>query len=268
MLNFISFGSGSSGNCYYLYTETDGLLIDTGVGLRTLKKHFHDFGLKPGHVKHLLVTHDHADHVKSVGSFSCDYNVPVFASLKVHEGIVGNYCVRRKVNPANVKVIRKGDTFRLGEFTITSFDVPHDSSDNLGFKIQCEDVTFCLITDAGHVNDEMRQCINEANYLVIEANHDEEMLRSGSYPQYLKDRIMGPNGHLSNHDCANAIAENATPRLRHVFLCHLSEENNHPELARKTVEMVLRSHGIVPGKDFMLDVLKRTMPTGIFELKG
>ena len=93
------------------------------------------------------------------------------------------------------------------------------------------------------------------------------MLRVGPYPQYLKDRILGPIGHLSNKDCAAAIAENATPKLKHVWLCHLSEENNHPELARKTVEMVLQSYGLLPGKDFLLDVLKRKMPSGVFELK-
>ena len=123
------------------------------------------------------------------------------------------------------------------------------------------------MTDVGHVTDEMKSFINEANYLVIEANHDEEMLLQGPYPQYLKNRIMGSEGHLSNKDCAKALAENATPALRHVWLCHLSEENNHPELARKTVEMILQSYGIIPGKDFMLDVLKRKTPTGIFELK-
>jgi phosphoribosyl 1,2-cyclic phosphodiesterase len=267
MLNFISFGSGSSGNCYYLYTEKDGLLIDTGVGLRILKKHFHDFGLKPAQVNYVLVTHDHADHVKSVGSFSCDFNVPVYASRKVHNGIASNYCVRRKIDNENIRVIQEGDTFQLGDFTITSFPVPHDSSDNLGFKIVCEGISFCLMTDAGHVSDEMKTFIGEADYLVIEANHDEEMLRVGPYPQYLKDRILGPIGHLSNKDCAAAIAENATPKLKHVWLCHLSEENNHPELARKTVEMVLQSYGLLPGKDFLLDVLKRKMPSGVFELK-
>ena len=112
----------------------------------------------------------------------------------------------------------------------------------------------------------MKLYINDANYLVIEANHDEEMLKSGPYPQYLKDRVHSARGHLSNKDCALALAENATPELRHVWLCHLSEENNHPELARKTVEMILQSYGIVPGKDFQLDVLKRKVPSEIYEL--
>ena len=96
MLRFISFGSGSSGNCYYLFTETDSLLIDVGVGIRTLKKHFHNYGLRFEDVHNILITHDHADHVKSVGSLSNDYHLPVYTTRKVHSGIENNYCVRKK----------------------------------------------------------------------------------------------------------------------------------------------------------------------------
>lgn len=268
MLRFISFGSGSSGNCYYLFTETDSLLIDVGVGIRTLKKHFHNYGLRFEDVHNILITHDHADHVKSVGSLSNDYHLPVYTTRKVHSGIDNNYCVRKKINGANVHVVEKGVPFVLGEFRITPFGVPHDSTDNVGYQVECGGVTFCLITDVGHITDEMKAFIGRANYLVLEANHDEEMLQQGPYPQYLKDRILGPNGHLSNTSCGKALAENATAALRHVWLCHLSEENNHPELARKTVEQILRSYGIVAGKDFMLEVLKRKTPSEIYTLKA
>ena len=122
------------------------------------------------------------------------------------------------------------------------------------------------MTDVGIVTDEMKPFISAADYLVIEANHDPEMLRNGNYPQHLQDRILGPRGHLSNRDCGIAIAENASPRLKHVWLCHLSDENNHPELAKKTVEQALASYGILAGVDFQVDVLKRKVPTGVFDL--
>jgi phosphoribosyl 1,2-cyclic phosphodiesterase len=122
------------------------------------------------------------------------------------------------------------------------------------------------MTDVGRVTDEMAAFIGGADYLVIEANHDYEMLQQGPYPQYLKDRITGGNGHLNNKLCGEAIAQNMKETLKHVWLCHLSEENNHPELARKTVETILRSHGVIIKNTLQLDVLKRTMPTGIFEL--
>ena len=266
MLRFISFGSGSSGNCYYLFTETDSIIIDVGVGIRSLKKHFRNYGLRFEDVHHILVTHDHADHVKSVGSLSTDYHLPVYATHKVHVGIERNYCVRKKIAPNLVHVIEKNVPFQLGEFRVTPFGVPHDSSDNVGYFIECESVNFCLITDVGHITDEMHDFIGRANYLVLEANYSVEMLQQGPYPQYLKERILSPNGHLSNDECGRTLADYATPSLRHVWLCHLSEENNHPELARKTVEQILRSKGIVVGKDFGLEVLKRKTPSEIFKL--
>ena len=135
------------------------------------------------------------------------------------------------------------------------------------FRIEACGVVFCLITDAGHVTSVMEEQVAKANYLVLEANHDEDMLMMGTYPAYLKGRIRGDKGHLCNKESAKLIAEHATPILKHVWLCHLSEENNHPELARKTVEGLLRSFGIIPGVDFELDILKRKSPSDLYELK-
>lgn len=241
-------------------------MIDVGVGLRSLKKHFHNYGMRFEDIHHILVTHDHADHVKSVGSLSNDYHLPVYTTRKVHVGIERNYCVRKKIAPDMARIVEKGVPFTLGEFTITPFGVPHDSTDNVGYQVECEGVTFCLITDVGHITDEMHDFISRANYLVIEANHSVEMLLQGNYPQYLKERILGPTGHLSNDACGEALAHFATDKLRHVWLCHLSEENNHPELARKTIEQILRGYGIVVGKDFEMEVLRRKTPSEIYKL--
>lgn len=267
MFKFISFGSGSSGNCYLLYTETDALMIDVGLGTRILKKRFSDYGLNLANVHNIIVTHDHADHVKSVGCMSHEYNLPVYATEKVHKGIKRNYCVRHKIDPSLVKFVEKGRTEQIGEFNVTPFEVPHDSTDNVGYRVVHDGVTFCIITDAGEITDEIKPFISEANYLVIEANHDEQMLLSGPYPQYLKERILSSTGHLSNKACGEAIATYATPRLHTAWLCHLSEENNHPELARKTVESILSQHGIVVGCDFELVVLKRKSPSDMYDLK-
>lgn len=267
MLKFVSFGSGSSGNCYYLYTETEGLIIDIGVGIRTLKKQFRDFGLSLSSIHYVLITHDHADHIKSVGSISHECHLPVYATKNVHLGIDRNYCVARKLTPEMKRFVNVGEPLQLGPFRVTPFYVPHDATENVGYQIVVGGVTFCIITDVGEITDEVRNYISSADYLVIEANHDVEMLMQGPYPQHLKDRIHSRTGHLSNKDCGIALAENLKPGIRRVFLCHLSEENNHPELARKTVETVLREYGIIAGKDFQLDVLKRKTPSGIFELE-
>ena len=173
----------------------------------------------------------------------------------------------REINNHLIRRLEKGELMRLGEFEIHSFEVPHDGTDNVGYFIQHNGVNFCIITDIGHITQEVSDHISMANYLVLEANYDKSMLDMGPYPAYLKARIASPTGHLSNEDCGKALSEFATPRLKHVWLCHLSEENNHPELARKTVETILRSVGIVPGKDFQLDVLRRKVPSSIYFLK-
>ena len=266
MLRFISLGSGSSGNCYYLFTETDGLIIDVGLGIRTLKKYFRDYGLSLSSIHHVCITHDHADHIKSVGSISHEYHLPIHATAMVHAGIDRNYCVQRKLETTMKRIVTPGEPVQMGSFRVTPFSVPHDATENVGYQIEAEGITFCIITDAGSVTDEMRTYISRADYLVIEANHDVEMLMQGPYPLHLKNRIKSAIGHLSNQDCAFAIAENMKEGLKHVWLCHISEENNHPELARKTVESILRQHGIVAGKDLELEILRRKTPTGIYTL--
>ncbi len=253
-----------------LFTEQAALIFDVGLGMRTLKKHMKGYGIKLPEQTAVLVTHDHADHVKSVGSLSKDHNLPVYTTHKVHAGIERNWCVRNKIAPSMVHIVDKNQTFELNGFTVTPFGVPHDSTDNVGYCVQYEDITFVLMTDIGHLTDEIREYIGRANYLVIEADYEEEMLRTGPYPEHLKTRISGPYGHTSNTECGLALAQNATQELRHVWLCHLSDENNHPELAEKTVKQILRSHGIVagnePGADFQLDVLKRKTPSEVFDL--
>lgn len=267
MLRFISIGSGSSGNCYYLTTGSDSLFIDAGVGIRTLKKHMIANGIDPRNGEsRILVTHDHADHIKSVGYMSEEYCIPVYAISEVHTGIVRNCCVHKKVPKPMVNVLNLNERIQIGSFCVTPFAVPHDSAGNVGYRIEAEGVVFCLMTDVGHITEEMQTYIGEANYLVIEANYEDEMLRNGTYPQYLKERISSGTGHLSNHACGEAIANYGTAELRHVWLCHLSEENNHPTAALKTVEGVLRSYGLIAGKDFQLEVLKRRVPSEFYDL--
>lgn len=266
MLNFISFGSGSSGNSYLLYNDSDALLIDSGIGVRQLKKNFFDYGLRRDTIKAILVTHDHADHVKSVGVVSSELHVPVFATSDVHLGIQKNYCVRKKIESGLVRYVEKGKTFQIGSFSVSAFGVPHDSLDNVGYCVDYKGMTFCLMTDIGEITQEIRSNISRANYLVIEANHDEQMLLDGPYPRYLKERVAGSGGHLSNRVSATVLEECATETLRHVWLCHLSEENNHPELVRKTFEQMIIRRTERGRSTFTFDILKRKVPTGPFQL--
>jgi phosphoribosyl 1,2-cyclic phosphodiesterase len=265
-LKFICLASGSSGNCFYLGTEEYGFLIDAGIPVRTIKSALKEVGLDFERIMGVFVTHDHADHIKSLGTLGEKYNIPIYATRATHVGINKNYCMTQKLVSC-MRYVEKEEVLRFRDFHITPFEVPHDGNDNVGYFIECDGKCFCFITDLGHITDTVASYITRAHYLVIEANYDEEMLAHGPYPQYLKDRITGPNGHLSNKATAKFLAGNLTEELRYIWLCHLSRENNHPELAYKTVEWELRGVGIIPGKDLYLAALKRTTPSELFEFE-
>lgn len=267
MLTFLSFGSGSCGNCYYLSNDEGAILIDAGVGIRRMKRNMKEFGLSFSSIRGIIITHDHADHIKAAGQISKEYNIPVYATELVHKGIRTNYHASKPVDADNVRLIEEGVEFGLGGFSITAFGLPHDSLENMGYCIRRSDTTFTIMTDVGMPTEAVKEYIARSNYLVLESNYDVEMLRGGKYPRILQDRIMSGTGHLSNRQAAEVLAESIHPCLKQVWLCHLSEENNHPELARKTMEMHLRSFGIIAGKDFQLEVLRRQIPTGPFRLE-
>lgn len=261
-MDFISFGSGSSGNCYYLREEDFGIVIDVGISLRTLKRAFHDHGLPMSQLRAILITHDHTDHVKAVGMLSGEFHLPVYAEPVVHKSISANHFVRSKIEPALRKPFSAGQEMQLGPFHIEAFPVPHDSAANSGFFIETPNTNFCLMTDMGSITDRMKTYIARAENLVIETNYDETMLEAGHYPPFLKARIRSDRGHSSNAQTAQALSENLTPKTKHLFLCHLSAENNHPELARKKVEAALSTLPHPP----RLHVLRRSVPSDVFNL--
>lgn len=267
MLNFISFGSGSSGNCYYLYNEEadEAILIDAGVGIRRLKRFVKEYEVNMKAVKGVIITHDHADHIKAISNIMSELNVFAYTTENIHRGMNANYTVKH-IDTASAINIEKGTEFTIGSFHITAFPIPHDSTENVGYEIRCGEKNFTIMTDVGMPTETIKEHIRRANYLVLEANYDEEMLKNGPYPKTLKERITSGSGHLSNNQTASLLLENLHPDLSHVWLCHLSEENNHPELARKTIEYTLRTFGIIAGKDFQLEVLRRQLPTGPWKL--
>lgn len=265
-INFLSLASGSSGNCYYLGTSSYGILIDAGIGIRTIKKTLKNISVPLETIRAVFVTHDHADHIKAIGHLGEKCNIPIYATQQTHEGIRRSYCVTEKLTPGNIRYIEKGNTVEIENFRISAFEVPHDGTDNVGYCIQIEEKVFSFLTDIGHITPIAAEYICKANYLVLEANYDEEMLKMGNYPFHLKKRISGPNGHLSNSIAAEFLADNFSEKLKYIWLCHLSKDNNHPELAYKTVELKLRDKGIITGKDVEVIALKRSTPSDLYEL--
>lgn len=265
-LYFKCFASGSSGNCYYLGTDRSALLIDAGIGIRTLRKGFKDAGMDFGKVRAVFVTHDHADHIKAVGHLANRFHLPVYSTPEVHRGMQHSYCMTERLSVPEMQFITKGATKELDDFRVTCFEVPHDGTDNVGYLVEAGGKTFAFLTDIGHITATAAAYIDLANYLVLEANYDEAMLQAGPYPAYLKARIAGPNGHLSNREMAEHLAEHFPPGLRRLWPCHLSKDNNHPELVLKTIEAAFRERGIVVGRDVLVEPLRRMTPSELYVL--
>ncbi|MDR2809498.1 MAG: MBL fold metallo-hydrolase [Tannerellaceae bacterium] len=263
-LYFLSLASGSSGNCYYLGTSEYGILIDAGIGIRTIRKILKENSIDFSQIIALLITHDHADHIKTAGCLGETYHIPVYATEAVHKGIDSSRYVTETLGTSR-RIIEKGITFAIRDFHITAFEVPHDSTDNVGYHIRFGSHTFMFATDVGHITRTISAYVSKTNHLIIEANYDEEMLLSGSYPQFLKERVSSSTGHLSNREAAEFLATHYHPELKNIWLCHLSRDNNHPELAYKTVNIRLFNEGIRVGKDVSLTTLKRSTPSDLYE---
>jgi len=252
-LRFLSIASGSSGNSYYLGNSEYGILIDAGVGPRVIKKRLKEIGVEMDRLFAVFVTHDHYDHIKSVATLGEVYHLPVYSTAKVHRGIAFNCKVTEKLSPANKRLIENGATVEVKGFKVSSFSLPHDASDNTGYVVEYEGLTFTFATDLGEVTDQLCNYIGKSDYLLLESNYDETMLKNGSYPYVLKQRVASNHGHLSNAEASKALATFASNRLKQVFLCHLSKENNTPDLAFQEISNALKTTTEVT-------VLPRTTP--------
>ncbi|MDR1436492.1 MAG: MBL fold metallo-hydrolase [Candidatus Symbiothrix sp.] len=265
VLKFLSLASGSSGNCYYLGTDEYGILFDAGIGIRTIKKILKEHQIGLDRIMAVFITHDHADHIKGVSALGEKCGIPVYATELVHTGIGSSRYISEKLSVSR-RILEKEQAVIIRDFKITAFDVPHDSADCVGYSVDFHHHKWVLATDVGHINETVAQYIRPANHLVIEANYDREMLVSGNYPSFLKARIKNGYGHLCNTETAEFLAANFDLHLKNIWLCHLSKDNNHPDLAYKTVEIALGKYGIRIGKEVNLTALKRGYPSEMYLL--
>ncbi len=241
-VRFKSFSSGSCGNCYYIGLFPDdsrraeaGVLIDAGVSPRRLKKELQTEGLCFDDFGAVLITHDHMDHIRSLGSICKHIGKPVWATQRLHRALGFNPMTRDWI--ASQRVIMSENAWNdviAGRISVRPFEMPHDASQTVGYAILLDSYKFVIMTDIGRMTDEALSWARQADTVVIESNYDPEMLRLGPYPPELQARIRGGHGHLSNPECAEAIAAFRHEGLRHIFLCHLSEHNNTPQLAYET----------------------------------
>lgn len=273
-LHFISLGSGSSGNCCYIGTRHGGVLVDAGVKTEEVEKMLAANGISMGMVKALLITHDHSDHVRYAYNMVRNHkHMRVFTTNRVLNGIFRRHNLSKRLKDYHTPIFKE-IPFRVADFEITAFEVPHDSTDSMGFSISFDGRNFVLATDLGSIAPRARHYMSRANYLVIEANYDPEMLRYGRYPEYLKARIATDHGHMQNEDTGAFLKEIVNPNLKYVFLCHLSKDNNTPSKALKAVRTALEEAGITVGNaaetildrkaDIQLMALPRFDPSRFF----
>lgn len=246
-LYFCSFGSGSSGNSCYVGSAEGGLIVDVGIRPEDLERGLAANGVSMSHVKGVLLTHDHADHVKYVYALLRNHrHLKLFCTNRVLNGMLRKHSISKRIKEYHVPIFKE-IPFKMLEFEITAFDVPHDGSDNMGFSIEFDSRRFVIATDLGEVTERAYHYMSRATYLMIEANYDAYMLRMGRYPEYLKARIASGFGHLDNRQTAAFLTEIINPGLNHIFLCHLSKDNNTPQIALRTVREALEAKGIKVG---------------------
>lgn len=243
MLRFMSLSSGSAGNCYFLGTEDKGILIDAGVSLRMMKRILLSNSLDVDSFSSVLITHDHMDHIRNLGSYCKRMGKPVYMTSALRNArFLGSSPVRDFA--VTLEENRWND---VNGFKVRYFVVPHDATQTVGYAITAEGHRFVIMTDIGHMTEEALAFASEADTVVLESNYDMDMLISGPYTHDLKMRICKGNGHLSNDECAAAIKSFWHPGLRNLFLCHLSENNNTPDRAYACALKALDELGVERG---------------------
>ena len=273
---FMSFGSGSSGNCSYLGTFDSGILIDAGVDMDQVFDTLKLNGIFPHSVKGIILTHDHQDHVRYVYSYlRKNKHLRVYCTPKLLTGLLRRHNISRCIREYH-EPIYKEIPFRLAAMNITAFETSHDGTDNMGFNIEIGDCNFVVATDMGVITPRAEYYMAKANHLMIESNYDSKMLANGTYPEYLKSRVSGERGHLDNAVAAEFVVNHYHEQLRNVFLCHLSNDNNRPEIACHVMTQALVERGITVGdgsntpeqrnRDLQIYALPRFKPSPLFVL--
>ena len=246
-LYFMSLGSGSSGNCCYVGCDTFGVLIDAGVDPDKVFESLKHNGVKPEMVKALLLTHDHGDHVRYAYKVVRKYkHIRIYCTPKMLTGMLRRHSISSRVKDYHQQ-IWKEIPFKVSTMEITAFEVQHDGTDNCGYLITCNGRNFVISPDQGQIVQRSAHYMSQAEYLMVESNYDNDMLTRGEYPEYLKNRIRNPKGHLDNVVTAEFVAENYSEKLKYVFLAHLSADNNTPDLARTAMTNALTAKNISVG---------------------
>lgn len=260
MARYCALFSGSKGNCTYIGTKSGGVLVDVGVSAKRISEALAAREIDPTGIQGVFITHEHTDHIAGLKVLTKRYGWTVYASKGTLSRLLqdGGISTAGDVVPLDtVKVV-------VGDVCVTPFHTPHDAAESMGFCVETADERkIGIATDMGVMRQEVQNLLSSCDLVHIESNHDIAMLKNGSYPQYLKERILSNYGHLSNAMCANAVAALGKAGVTRFTLAHLSEQNNLPSLALSVNRAALREVGLAEGSDYLLDAAPPVSDKGI-----
>ena len=234
LMKFCTLSSGSGGNASFITDGKTSILVDCGINAKRVREALNFIGEDPDRLSGIIVTHEHSDHVAGVGVASRAFDAPVYANLQTMEAM-RRQKVFGKLPPEKLIVFQNNESFRLGTLVIKAFHTSHDAADPVGFTVESGSSKVAILTDTGYITREAMENVPGAGAVLLEANHDEEMLKKGGYPYILKQRILSTRGHLCNELAADMAVSLIRSGTGNIILAHLSRENNLPEVALHTV---------------------------------
>mgnify|MGYP000017345390 FL=1 len=262
-MKICSLFSGSSGNAVFIAAERTKLLVEAGLSGKKIAGALCSIGESLSEISAILVSHEHIDHIRGAGVLSRKYDLPIYASRGTWEAMdqmIG------PVRECNKKIFSSYVPFEIGDITITPFPIPHDANEPVGYSFSSAGRKATIATDIGHISMDLLRNFEDSDLLLLESNHDLEMLKMGPYPWPLKQRIAGKHGHLSNDAAGEVVAYMAERGTKKFLLGHLSKENNFPELAYQTVRSVLCEKCVNAGSDITLDIALRDRASRVIEI--
>lgn len=262
-LEFTTIASGSSGNCVYVGTENTKILIDAGLsGIKT-EKALKEINISPENLDAIFVTHEHTDHIEGVGVLSRRYNLPIYATEGTWENMSGKI---GEISSKNKNIVYPYENIILNDLCLNPFSIPHDAKQPVAYTIKWNNKKIAIATDMGHITKDIIENLRYCDALILESNHDINMLKNGPYPPQLKTRVLGKFGHICNEISGKLLACIMNNNLKNVFLAHISKENNTPDLAYITVKNILEEFGIFEKRDVNLHIAKEYGATKIIKL--
>jgi phosphoribosyl 1,2-cyclic phosphodiesterase len=249
-------GSGSKGNCTLLATEKTRVLIDAGLSCRETYARLATIGEPPDGLDAVVISHEHTDHINGLRVLALDAKLPIYISRPTRDAVSWDARLQ------SFEHFAPSEKFTIGDIEVAPFPIPHDAVDPVAFTFDAQGIRISVVTDLGYIPEVVKQRVKGSHVLIFESNHDLDMLKIGPYPWYVKQRVMSRHGHLSNNATADFLAEEFDGTAQVLVLAHLSETNNHPEIARLSAEQALAQRNW--SENTKLRLASQTRPTEVF----